>query len=507
MIKAKRYNYCFDTKKIELKKYDLLVVGAGLAGLSAAVSAYRENPEKSILVITRARLNTNSSNLAQGGIACPLGPGDSIKLHVKDTVRTGRGLTDKRVAESIIREGVKTVKQLIAEGFEFDKENGKTCFGREGAHSLNRVLHVKGDQTGRFLHKYFLGKAKKNSGIHFMENTNLQEILTNKKTFYGAIIEEKGKQFIVKSNSIVLAVGGYSNLFGKSTNPKGSNGDAISIAFRAGCNLKGLEFEQFHPTVFFNSEREPFLVSEAVRGEGAILVNRKGKHLFENFKMGSLLGRDIISKVLFEREKNNKKSFLNATMFSEQEFKKRFPTIHKTLLKNNIYPSKNLIPISPAAHYSIGGIKTDLNGKTNVKGIYAAGECTCTGFHGANRLASNSLLEALVMGKKAGINAVKEKPKRFFYKKFFFKGKKESPAKLLEQYRKLQKTMWNYCGIIRTKKSLKKAFLTAKKIYLYAWNYKGQKSAILRDRALLAMKICNAAIKRKKSIGCHQIIS
>ncbi|MEK6957790.1 MAG: L-aspartate oxidase [archaeon] len=474
------------------EKFDVLIVGSGIAGLSAAIEATRKR--KSACIVDKGSEKDSNSYYAQGGIATAIGANDSWKKHYDDTLKAGCGLCNPKTAGLITKSGPKEIKWLMDLGLEFDG-NEKPELGLEGGHCENRVLHINGDGTGKEI-TLFLKKIAKEQGVEFAENTLLKKILADKNTFTG--IETAGKEESLESKAIVLATGGYAACFEKTTNPEGTLGSGIAVAANAGCEITGMEFIQFHPTTIREKSGKNFLVTEAVRGEGGTIVNEKGGQI-----VNPLLTRDEVSRAIYAELAKGGKAFLDARALEEGHFEKRFPSVYAELKKTGINPEQELIPIETAAHYTIGGIKTDLRAATSIKGIYAAGECTNSGLHGANRLASNSLLEGLVMGKIAGRNAAQEKGAA---KKTSGKAGKETQNEGSDTktvFAAMKKVMWGCCGVIRDEANLKDGLAGILNLEKRIETNQNAGNIIVKDALLVSRKTFEAALARKESIGTH----
>ncbi|MEJ5173033.1 MAG: FAD-dependent oxidoreductase, partial [Hydrogenothermaceae bacterium] len=392
-MQFKRYFTCFNTKDIENIYTDTVIVGSGLAGISAAY--YLLNLGIKPTVITKKSATRSNSFLAQGGIAAAIGFNDSTTYHFEDTLKAGKGLCVENNVRILVEEGLERVIDLITLGVPFDRDkDGYIKLTREGAHRLSRVLHVK-DKTGYEIGKIILQYVKEKE-INLLEGYYLQEILTEEGRYVGLLITDGNRQYVVRSKSVILATGGYSGIYHRNTSAYNIGGDSIGAAFRSGCDLMDLEFIQFHPTAVYVEGKPGWLISEAVRGEGAVLVDEKGERFVDELKPRDEVARAILNKYL-----QGSKVFLDITPLLERgiDFKERFPNVYSILKEFGLENERN-IPVSPSAHYTIGGIKADINGKTNIKGIFAIGETASTGVHGANRLASNSLLECIVTGYK-----------------------------------------------------------------------------------------------------------
>ncbi|MBN2127092.1 MAG: FAD-binding protein [Candidatus Diapherotrites archaeon] len=485
------------------QKFDVIIFGSGLAGLTAAYYASLENDSVALIY---SSIKKSSSFKAKGGLAAPIAKGDSVKKHVNDTLKAGAGLCNKKTAEFIIKKSIPQIKELISLGMKFDEVNGKIDLGKEGGHSENRVLHIFGDRTGKGLTE-FIASLVKEKGIHLIPETNLIDLNVNLNKCSSAVIYSNKKGFqAVKAKSFVIATGGYSSIYSNSTNSSEAKGTALSAAFRAGIVLSDLEFVQFHPTTLKGKESN-YVVTESLRGEKALIINSDGKRFLKDYSpLAELATRDIISKAIYEQEFQGNKVFMDVRKLKKDFLMKRFPSFYEELLKNKLNPEKDLIPITPSAHYCVGGIKTDLNAKSSLSNVFSAGESSCSGLHGANRLACNSLLEAIVMGKVAGENASIASGKNCFSSikcsKKIFKSKKSEKNHLTD----LRKKMWCRASIMKSKKHL----LNAKKfIELKAkeFEFTSEINSINYFSALqLSNLIVSSALKRKESRGVHQRI-
>ncbi|MCR4428451.1 MAG: L-aspartate oxidase [Caldiserica bacterium] len=483
-------------------KTEVLVAGTGIAGLFFAL-----NFEGEVLLISKGRAFVSNSSLAQGGVACAIGPGDSPYLHLQDTLRAGAGLSSEEAAWVLVREAGAAIKGLVKMGVNFDREGGHLSLNREGSHSARRVLHVR-DRTGDEIIKTLYEKALSFERIKFLENNYLVDVLTENGAVVGAILLGEGGPLVVETGKVVLATGGYASLLTPSTNPEGTTGDGLSIAYRAGAELCDLEFIQFHPTVLFHDESPRFLISEAVRGEGAVLLNHKGERFMPSYHpLAELAPRDIVSHSIFlEMQKEGVDHvFLDMRPIPPETAQKRFPAILEKCRSLGWDPLTQPIPVSPAAHYSMGGVSVDTWGFTSLPGLFAIGEASCTGVHGANRLASNSLLEGLVfsrrLAQKLGESRGKT-PSPSFPEDI--KGLvEERPSFTLSDLRSL---LGKGAGIVRNKERLEDAF---KQVSL--WQEEIQKLSLssvddfqLFNSCSLAYLILEAALMRDESRGAHQ---
>ncbi len=507
-------------------KYSVIIIGSGISGLYAAIKLHKEAKVKDgILIVTKTQLIESNSKYAQGGMVCVLPENklDSCTLHIEDTLKAGAGLSDRKAAEYISEKSAQVVKELQNIGVNFDRdENNKLKFTKEAAHSVNRILHAGGDATGFCIENALVKYLLTQKDIKFYEQTLAVEILTDKYKQARGIIAynyNENEYELIEAQAVVVATGGIGQLYAHTTNPDITTGDGIALAYRCGAIVKDMEFVQFHPTAFsLGANGTMFLISEAVRGEGAKLVNKIGKTFMEKYdKRLELAPRDIVTRAISNemKETNTTNVYLNATHINELKFEKRFPTIYATCLEYNINPAKDYIPVSPSAHYFMGGIKTQINGITSIKGLYAIGEAACTGLHGANRLASNSILECavtayeLVNYLKTQDLEVKEVPINDFkqimeaYEKEIIKDNDFNEEKTIE---KIKTIMWNNVGIIRNGKKLSEAkeeIENISKEFEYGYKCPNRKYYEIRNMLIIANLIIDFALNRKESRGAH----
>ena len=490
---------------------DYIVVGSGVAGMACALEAAKSG---SVALLTKEKLLGGNTPLAQGGIAAALGATDSHKLHIQDTLRAGAGKCDPAAVEILVREGTERVWELLRMGFPCDRtEKGMPLLGREGAHSIPRVISARGDGSGKALAETLAGKIKGHENITLYERTFVLDLLVWERRCRGLIAYnlDTGIPVIFYSRSVVLATGGCGQIFLCTTNNIHCTGDGLALAHRAGAVLENMEFVQFHPTALNVSENPMFLISEAVRGKGAVLVNSKGERFMMQYHpLAELAPRDVVSRGIAWEINAGEQVFLDVSSLGE-EFPRRFPSIFSGCVEHGVFPPRDPIPVAPAAHFLMGGVKSDLNGGTNVAGLYVCGEVASTGVHGANRLASNSLLEGLVFGYRVGRAVAKDKP---------FKGcisrkieKILSPQMVAQYliaikgapvdpsiYKELHELMWFNVGIIRTGESLAGA---VKRLKEMENSIPVQEDFIFRNMLTVASLIAKSAIARKESRGSH----
>lgn len=497
-MKFDRYLSCFDTKIIEKIFTDTVIVGSGLAGISAAY--YLSNLGITPLIITKKKAGDSNSFLAQGGVAAAIGEDDSTEYHFEDTIYAGKGLCVEKNVRILVEEGLERVIDLINMGVQFDRdERGYIKLTKEGAHRFNRVIHSK-DRTGYHIGKTIIEKLKTRD-IKIMEGYYLQEVLTDDGKFIGIVITDGVNQAAVYAKSIVVATGGYSGIYARNTSAYNIGGDTISTLYRAGCRLMDLEFVQFHPTAIHLPGKPGWLISEAVRGEGALLVDEKGERFVDELRPRDEVARAILNKYI-----EGHTVYLDISPLSKKgvDFADRFPNI-SCMLKDFGIENETKIPVSPSAHYTIGGVKADLNGKTDVPGIYVIGETSCTGVHGANRLASNSLLECIVSGYKVAYSV-------YVYNMYakidsidvFNKTEKEVELDKEGRHkvlRDIKNIMWEKVGLVRTESSLKEAISEFHKIWQFLQPYCNVRH--LKDICLLAIAVSQAALSREESRGVH----
>ncbi|WP_159517664.1 L-aspartate oxidase [Sunxiuqinia indica] len=398
---------------MQVINFDTIVIGSGLAGLSAA---YHASKHGTVAIITKSQLDTSNSYYAQGGIAGAINEDDSPKLHYHDTIIAGRGLCEKEAVKILVNEGRDRVLELINMGMKFDQKDGEYILGLEGGHSKRRILHAGGDATGKELTGFMLEKVRNQETITSFEYTAVTRLIIEEGRCTGAqaIDFVSGENVIFKGNACILATGGLSRIFSRTTNPHTATGDGVALAYEAGAQLADMEFIQFHPSALFVKNKDAFLISEAVRGEGAWLLNTIGERFMkEVHPLAELAPRDIVAFSIYRQMQKHKSKHIYLSMkhLDAEKIKNRFSNICKKLQEYGYDMTKDLLPIAPAAHYMVGGIKTDLDGETNIPGLFACGEVASTGVMGANRLASNSLLECLVFGKRAAEKASLQKPK------------------------------------------------------------------------------------------------
>ncbi|MGA7924324.1 MAG: L-aspartate oxidase [Thermoplasmata archaeon] len=486
-----------------------LIIGSGIAGLYVAIRA-RELGLRPVIV-TKSRLEESNTRYAQGGIAAALGPDDSVALHHKDTLRAGDGLVDANAARVLTSEAPPRIADLVRLGVPFDTVEGQISLGREGAHSRSRILHAGGDATGLRIEETLRERARE-VGIEARERTILRAVDAGSDRRLRAVLSRasgEGTEEVFPS-SIVLATGGIGSLYRQTTNPAVATGEGVAIAFRGGALVNDMEFIQFHPTTFLRRGAPRFLISEALRGEGAILRNRGGERFMPRYHPAAELApRDVVTRAIeTELARSGGRSvYLDATAIGRDRLLARFPTICRFLTHHRVDPSRDPIPVAPVAHYMIGGVATDLWGRTSLRGLYAAGEVASTGVHGANRLGSNSLLEGLVFGERV-VRALKRGTK----------GAPLAPDRTIEIPRVLgagivesqdtvegvRNLLWKSVGIIRTPTGLSESVRR-----LEGWQRRFEPpdsegiAGTTANAVLSALLIARAALTRRESRGAH----
>jgi len=510
------------------KEYDFVIVGSGIAGLSFALKVAQEGHR--VAIFTKKDKAESNTNYAQGGIAAVTSAGDDLDKHVRDTLEAGDGLCDPKVVEEILRDGPDRIKDLIDLGVAFSSlEDGSLSLGKEGGHSERRVLHVK-DLTGKAIEDALLASIAK-EGVDLFEHFFAIDLITaNKARKLGVRIKGEEDQVLglylydannervvtVSAPAILLATGGAGQTYLYTTNPSIATGDGIAMASRSGLPVMNLEFIQFHPTAFHSLDGDRFLITEAVRGEGAKLIDSKGRPFLKKYHpLADLAPRDVVARAIDREMKRSGSPFVRLdTPNMKVDFPKRFPNVYENCLKRGVNPVETAIPVVPAAHYTCGGIPTKLNCSTQLDGLYACGEVACTGLHGANRLASNSLLEAVVMAHR-GAEAVCEfldnrKKERIQLPEWVDGDVPASDERVVLSHNldELKRTMWDYVGIVRSTRRLERAQSRIKnlgrEINEYYWNARVDLSLLeVRNLVCVADLIIRSALRRKESRGLH----
>ncbi len=480
-------------------QYQVVVIGSGAAGLFTALEAAKSG---SVLVVTKGAVADCNTNWAQGGIAVAVGPADSTESHLRDTIAAGAGLVDKAAARVLCEEGPARLADLIEYGVRFDMSDGHVGLGREAAHSEARIVHSGGDRTGAGI-EFGLIESVRERGIAVAEETRVRRLLKDGGRVVGVELDGAGGRRSVAAGSVVIASGGAGQLFSHTTNPEVATGDGLAIAFGAGADVADLEFYQFHPTALRMPGVRPFLISEAIRGEGAIIRNGSGDAFMSRYSpMKELAPRDVVARAIVTEMRRTQTDavFLDCTGIRHVDVNERFPGISAFCREQGLDIAHEPIPIAPAAHYFMGGIRTDTDGRTTVPGLYACGEAACTGVHGANRLASNSLLETVVFAKR-----VAEQIARGEGDALAPAGDAMAPETWFgtaPDAATLQQLMWDSCGIERSRDGLAEAISS-----MAAWPVDppgdGADSARLSGMSLIARLMIEAALRRTESRGAH----
>ncbi|MFW6035043.1 MAG: L-aspartate oxidase [Halothermotrichaceae bacterium] len=498
-------------KEMKFRNTNFLIIGSGIAGLYTALKL---SALGKVTILTKEKLQDSNTQYAQGGIAAVLDKGDSWELHLKDTLEAGAGLCDEKAVKVLVKEGPERVKELIKIGTQFDHIEGELDLTREGAHSKRRILHARGDATGVEIRESLTNAINNNKNIELEENTFMVDFILSQEHVVGVTAENKGKYISYLASAVIAASGGCSQVYVNTSNPDVTTGDGIAAAYRAGAVIKDMEFIQFHPTTLFNPDGSSFLISESVRGEGGVLLNKSGERfMLEYHPQAELAPRDVVARAIVKEadKDNNPFVYLDVTHFDPDFVVNRFPTIFKTLMENGYDMRNELIPVVPAAHYLMGGIKTNSLGQTNLSGLYACGEVACTGVHGANRLASNSLLEGLVFGHRI-FETIKKRGKD--YRLDLKEGQLEVPVQkstgrtevnLKKLKKKFRQKMTEMAGIERDRQGLVNLieWIKSNIIRLVNTRYTNQELWELYNMMINGKLIALAALKRKESRGGH----
>ncbi|MGV3532264.1 MAG: L-aspartate oxidase [Chthoniobacteraceae bacterium] len=511
-------------------QYDFVVIGSGIAGLTFALKA---SAHGSVAIVTKRARSESNTSYAQGGIACVTSEEDSFEYHVRDTLEAGAGLCDEDVVRSIVTDAPERIQELIQLGVHFDERNGENGtheldLGMEGGHSKRRILHAR-DITGREIERALLAAIEENPRITVLENHMAVDLITLGKLglattdrILGAYVlnEITGEVVTIRTDRLILATGGCGKVYLYTTNPSIATGDGVAMAWRAGAKIANMEFVQFHPTCLYHPDARSFLISEAVRGEGARIIDGKGEQFMHRYHpLKELAPRDIVARAIDAEMKRTgaRCVYLDITHKPAEFVRDRFPNIFETCLQYGIDITKDPIPVVPAAHYQCGGIQTDMNGASSLPGLYAIGEVGCTGLHGANRLASNSLLEAVVLAHRccealsegtipgdfatAGDMALPD----------WVSGDAQDVDELVVIYHnwdEIRRLMWDYVGIVRTTKRLQRASTRLqnlkREIEEFYWNFKLTTDLLeLRNLCTVAAIIVDSALLRQESRGLH----
>lgn len=508
-----------------MREYDFIVVGTGISGLSFALKAAASGK---VAILTKRRPEISNTAWAQGGISCVADPQDSFEAHIADTIGAGAGLCEKNVVDTIIRSAPAAIEEMITHGVNFDREeNGSFSLGREGGHTQRRILHAR-DTTGREISEKLLAAASREKNIDILENHFAIDLVTtaklgltgeeNRIVGLYALDEACGKIITFRSEKIILCTGGSGRVYLYTTNPEVATGDGVAMAYRAGATVANMEFIQFHPTCLYHHELQNFLISEAVRGEGGVLIGKDGREFMSEYdSRGSLAPRDIVAQAIDHEIKRTGGPcvYVDISHRGKSYIKERFPNIYETCLSVGIDAAHKPIPVVPAAHYQCGGIQTSIDGATSINGLYAVGEVACTGLHGANRLASNSLLEGAVVAARCFEHAINYQVSGHQSKNYnipdWISGDAEDVDELVVIYHnwdEIRRLMWDYVSIVRTDKRLKRAATRLqnlrREVQEFYWNFKICPELLeLRNLVETASLIVKCAQRRQESRGLH----
>ncbi|MFD2115451.1 L-aspartate oxidase [Paenibacillus yanchengensis] len=501
-------NYLVDIEldKLPVIEKDVIVIGAGIAGLFTAIHASKEH---AVLLITKKSLLDSNTRYAQGGIAAVTSTDDSPQFHMQDTLNAGAGLCSTEAVSVLVHEGPAGVERLMELGTKFDEEDGKLALTKEGAHSQRRILHANGDATGYEIVRALSEQASANSNIEIWDNHFVIDLIVERGECYGVLVQlPDGQRLIVRGKATILCTGGAGQLYRYTTNPEVATSDGIAMAYRAGAAIQDAEFIQFHPTALCYPGAPRFLISEAVRGEGAVLRNIRGERFMHKYhELEELAPRDIVARAIVSEIDQTKSTFvyIDITHESPEKIKHRFPTIYEYCLKYGLDLTTDWIPVAPAMHYMMGGVKTDLHGETNINRLFACGEVSSTGVHGANRLASNSLSEAIVFGNRIIAKVAQLEPLPAMPEISTRTDRKQVMIQpVVEKRLKLQKLMLRYVGLVRHEPGLRQARLELERqlptFDMCLEDYEQFEFANLLTCALI---ITEAALWRQESRGAH----
>jgi L-aspartate oxidase len=504
-----RYLLDFDTRDLPRYATDVAIVGGGIAGLSAALAAAEQ---AEVLVLLKDPPDSSNTAWAQGGIAAAIAEEDSAEAHADDTLRTGGGLCDTDVVRAIAEAGPEAIELLVRAGTAFDREGGSYALGREAGHGTHRVLHSRGDATGAECSRALVKAAQRHPRIRLLPGVYMVDLLTDGDRCVGLLgRRQDGELLGVWARAVVLAAGGSGRLFRETTNVRGATGDGIAAAFRAGAALRDLEFVQFHPTTLYLAGSERALVTEAVRGDGARLVDNSGaRFLQEIHPAAELAPRDVVSRAIHEHLARPEVTdvFLDMRHWESGHAGQRFPGLVACCARYRLHPERDPIPVRPAAHYFIGGVAADLDGRTSLPGLFACGEASCTGMHGANRLASNSLLEGVVVGTRTGRAASAEGAERYGGEvacREAARGEHNADVDLEDLRKSLVSRTWRRVGIQRDGAGLREAAdaIARWRHFLARVNLFGRAGFELTNMLLLGALVTATALRREESRGTH----
>ena len=512
----RRYLVDIDSVSTPQQSTDYLVIGAGIAGLRAAIEAAQHG---NVTVVTKGTVEDSNTWHAQGGIASVLDKTDKFESHIADTLRTGGGLSDEKTVDLVVHQGPGLIRQLLDWGCAFDMDDGSIATTLEGGHSHARIAHAHGDETGKIMAQTLIAKTRQQRNVKIIENLFTLDLLTacgeqgrtvdNKCLGIIGWHRDKGLQIIWAAN-IILATGGAGQLYRETTNPSCATADGLAIAYRAGAILRDMEFMQFHPTTLYIAGASRALITETLRGEGAVLLDSKGRAFMKDYNPAAELApRDIVSRAILTQMLKTKSThvYLDIRHFDKQHFAKRFPVISELCESFDIDTSKDLIPVRPSAHYMVGGVKTDIGARTNIENLYACGEVSSTGLHGANRLGSNSLLEGLVFGRIAGQTAIAPRlpESRQPVIKYEIPHSELRHLDTSDVRNSLRALMWRNVGITRKAHDLKEAIEQIRfwQRYVMDKQFDTPQGWELQNMLTVCLLIAQSALARKESRGVH----
>ena len=505
-----RYLVPFHPKDVAHRFTDVLIIGGGLAGLRAANAVSSSN---SLMIVTKDQLQQSNSNYAQGGIAGVMHPEDNFENHIQDTLTAGGSLCDQDIVDMVIKEAPDRIRELKQWGTNFDRNSGELSLGREGGHSHHRILHALGDSTGKEIIRAMIQWTRKLRNVSILENTFTLDLLTEDGICRGALIRQNNEMIMVWAKQTILCTGGAGQLYRESTNPSVATADGHALAYRAGAELSDMEFMQFHPTVLYIAGSSRNLITEAMRGEGAYLVDNNGHRFMNEYdQRGELAPRDVVSQAIVSQmeKKRHPCVYLDLAHLNASYVTGRFPGIARTCEKFGINITSDRIPVRPGAHYMIGGVTVDAQGRTTLPGLWAAGEVSASGLHGANRLASNSLLESLVFGAHAGKGASDAASQmQDHYEAYQISNPNIASTNeimdLPDITNSLKSLMWRFVGVRRQADTLKEALETIDRWrrYVLPAQFTSLQGWELQNMLTVARIMVDAAFQREESRGVH----
>lgn len=484
---------------------DFIVVGGGIAGLRAAIGLAEAGR---VLVVTKQEVTESNTQYAQGGIAVALSDDDEVELHLQDTIDAGDGLVNVEAARVLVEEGPQRIQELIEWGTQFDRSGSRLTFTREGAHSRSRILHAHGDSTGREIGRALIARAQLIPEIAFTEFEFTADLCVDSDRVTGvSLLAPDGSRKAVNAKAVLLATGGAGQVYSDTTNPSVATGDGIAMAHAAGAAISDMEFFQFHPTALSLPGAPRFLLSEAVRGEGALLLNPARERFMPRYhSLAELAPRDVVARAIVQEIANSSitlaVAYLDLRHLNAAHLRERFPRIYTTCKQYGVDITSDLVPVRPAAHYLMGGIKTDLSGRSTISGLYAAGEAACTGVHGANRLASNSLLEGLVFGARVSDSMRNQVRTSSAPPCKSIKHDTES-QNAVEITKELRESMWQHAGVIRNKEGLQQLQREIVDLKGALGKVSSRQAIETRNLLTVAELITRFALAREESRGAH----